>query len=113
VPAVRTDPDDTPAAPTGASPDSSRMAFRRLRRENHSRRRYYEAVVQQDLFGGWEVWRAWGGIGSARGGQLVVPSAAEQAGLAELDALAKRRQCRGYEMARGPETGAAGPFEGR
>jgi predicted DNA-binding WGR domain protein len=113
VAAVGTDPKETHGASPGASPDPSGMAFRHLRWENHSRRRYYEAVVQQDLFGGWEVWRAWGGIGSARGGQLVVPSASAQAGLAELDALARRRQRRGYAMARGPQTGAAGPSEGR
>ncbi len=106
--AYRTDPNDTQGATPGASPDSSGMVFRRLRWENHSRRRYYEAVVQQNLFGGWEVWRAWGGIGSARGGQLVVPSASAQAGLAELDALARRRHRRGYAMARSPQTGAAG-----
>jgi predicted DNA-binding WGR domain protein len=113
VAAVRTDSNDTSSARTGASPDSSGLAFRRMRWENLNRRRYYEAVVQQDLFGGWEVWRTWGGIGSARGGQLVAPSSSAQAGLAELEALAKRRQRGGYAMARSPQTGAAGPSEGR
>ncbi len=110
---VRTDSHDTQGASLGDWPDPSGMGFRRLRWENPSRRRYYEAVVQQDLFGGWEVWRAWGGIGSARGRQLAVPSDSAQAGLAELDALARRRQRRGYEMVRSPQTGAPGPVEGR
>jgi len=113
VAAVRTDPKDTQGASPGAAPNPSGTAFRHLRWENHSRRRYYEAVVQQDLFGCWEVWRAWGGIGSARGGQLFVPSASEQAGLTELEALARRRQRRGYAMAGSPQTGAPGPLESR
>jgi hypothetical protein len=88
VAAVRTDPKDT----QGASPDPSGTAFRHLR---------------------WKVWRAGGGIGTASGGQLVGPSASAQAGLAELDALARRRQPRGYAMARSPQTGASVPLEGR
>jgi hypothetical protein len=109
VAAVGIDPVDT----LGHSPGAGGAALRRLRWENGSRRRYYEAVVQQDLFGGWEVWRTWGGIGSARGGQLVVPSASEQAGLIELQLLARGRQRRGYALASGTEMASAGPLVGR
>ena len=111
--AVRTDSDGALSDSPGALPEPSGTRCRRLRWENRSRRRYYEAVVQQDLFGGWEVLRAWGGIGSARGGQLVVPSASEQAGLAELEALDRRRQRRGYALAHSPQTGAARPLGDR
>ena len=107
---VRTDSSDALGDWPGALPEPSCTKCRRLRWENHCRRRYYEAVIQQDLFGHWEVWRAWGGIGSARGGQLVMPLASEQAGLAELEALDRRRQRRGYALAHSPQTGAARPL---
>jgi hypothetical protein len=101
-----------PSEIEGSSSVAGGAAFRRLRWENRSRRRYYEAVVQQDLFGEWEVWRTWGGLGSARGGQLVVPSASEQAGLAELQSLATHRLRRGYLLAAGPDRVATRPQEG-
>jgi predicted DNA-binding WGR domain protein len=100
---------NTPSEVHGSSPAAGGAACRRLRWENRSRRRYYQAVVQQDLFGGWEVWRTWGGLGSSRGGQLVVPSASEQAGLAELQTLATYRRRRGYLLVAGPDRGASGP----
>jgi predicted DNA-binding WGR domain protein len=102
-------------APTefqGSSAVAGGAARRRLRWESRSRRRYYEAVVQQDRFGGWDVWRTWGGLGSARGGQLVVPSASEQAGLYELQTLATHRQRRGYLLVARPDGGASRPQAG-
>lgn len=73
----------------------------RVRWERHDAGRYYEAVVQRDLFGGWELWRCWGGIGSPRGGQRSDPAPSEQAGHAELRRVALRRQRRGYKLTRG------------
>lgn len=73
----------------------------RVRWERHDAGRYYEAVVQRDLFGGWELWRCWGGIGSPRGGQRADPAPDEQAGLDALRRVALRRQRRGYELTRG------------
>ncbi|MDM0029819.1 hypothetical protein [Variovorax saccharolyticus] len=35
--------------------------------ENPAERRYYQATVQQNLFGDCELVRIWGGIDSARG----------------------------------------------
>ncbi len=103
---------NAPIEVQGSPSASGSAACRRLRWESRSRRRYYEAVVQQDLFGGWEVWRTWGGLGSARGGQLVVPSASEQAGLAELQSLATHRLRRGYLIVAGPNGVASRPQEG-
>lgn len=80
---------------------SGPSAVGRLRWEHRDAGRYYEAAVQRDLFGGWVVWRCWGGIGSPRGGQQTDPAADEQAGQAALQRVAKRRQRRGYELARG------------
>lgn len=103
---------NAPIKVQGSTSASCSAPCRRLRWENRSQRRYYEAVVQQDLFGGWEVWRTWGGLSSARGGQLVVPSASEQAGLAELQSLATHRLRRGYQIVVGQNGVASWPQEG-
>jgi len=102
-------------APAAAHPDQVAAAapLGRLRWEHRQTRRFYEAVVQQDLFGDWEVWRCWGGIGSTRGGQLHEPAPHEAAGSAAMAMLATRRRRRGYERVqpRGPVpvTSAATP----
>jgi hypothetical protein len=58
--------------------------------------RYYLALVQQDLFGSWELLRMWGGKGSSRGGALCEPAADELHALSLLDDTARRRERRGY-----------------
>ncbi|NJN00807.1 MAG: WGR domain-containing protein [Aquincola sp.] len=73
----------------------------RVRWENHHQRRFYEAFVQRDLFGGWELWKVWGGLGSARGGQQVLPAGDEQSGLAALAQLCRHRERRGYMQVAG------------
>lgn len=73
----------------------------RVRWERRHDGRYYEAVVQRDLFGGWELWRCWGGIGSPRGGQRADPTPDEQACQVALRRVALRRRRRGYELTRG------------
>lgn len=91
-----------------ASPTTSTSP--RVRWENRHQRRYYEAVVQRDLFGGWELWRVWGGLGSARGGQQVLPAADERSGLAALAQVGRHRERRGYVQVAGggPSTNSAG-----
>jgi predicted DNA-binding WGR domain protein len=103
---------NAPSEVHGSLPAAGGAACGRLRWENSSRRRYYEAVVQQDLFGGWEVWRTWGGLGSPRGGQLIVPLASEKTGLAELQTLATHRKRRGYLLVAGPDGGSSRPQAG-
>ena len=35
--------------------------------------RFYLLCVQTNLFGGWELLKAWGGRGNRRGGHMAVP----------------------------------------
>lgn len=59
---------------------------------NPQSRRYYTAAIVTNLFGQPELVRAWGGIGSSRGGQSSQPDPDPDA----LARLAKRRKQRGY-----------------
>lgn len=58
--------------------------------------RYYIAVVQQNLFGDWELMRIWGGKGSARGSMLCQPATNQAEALDHLSAVAQMRQRHGY-----------------
>ena len=60
------------------------------------KRRYYLVCVQRNLFDDLEVWRAWGGIGSARGGQRIEPVANLDAASARVAVIEQRRRVRGY-----------------
>ena len=60
------------------------------------KRRYYLVRVQRNLFAELEVWRAWGDIGSARGGQRVDPVADLDAACARVAVIEQRRRVRGY-----------------
>jgi len=57
--------------------------------------RYYEVMVQQDLFGGWEVLFVWGGIGSRRGGHQCWPVIDAAQGVALMNSVARGRERRG------------------
>jgi len=67
-----------------------------IRWENPATARYYEALLQQNLFGDWEVLRLWGGIGSRQGGHQCDPVPDLVCGMQALDILAKHRMQRGY-----------------
>jgi predicted DNA-binding WGR domain protein len=69
-----------------------------LRWENRSRGRYYLVTARRNLWGDWEVWRAWGAIGSRLGGQLSEPAADEAAARAGVARVTARRQLRGYRL---------------
>lgn len=67
-----------------------------VRWENRAKHRYYQARLQKNLFGDWEVARSWGGIGSRSGSMcfdLVDNSEDGRAAIIDLDA---RRLKRGY-----------------
>lgn len=59
--------------------------------------RYYQALVQENLLGEWEILRMWGGIGSARGGRQCVPLPSRTAARLALTDTSKRRAQRGYQ----------------
>lgn len=63
---------------------------------NRNRGWYYVAVVTDDLFGGWNLQRFWGGCDSRRGGQMAQHLEDPEAIEAELRRIAKRRRQRGY-----------------
>jgi predicted DNA-binding WGR domain protein len=61
--------------------------------------RYYRALVQQNLFGQWELVRFWGGRGNRLGGYLVQPANNRDEALVWMFKEAKRRHKRGYTSA--------------
>lgn len=59
---------------------------------NPQSHRYYTAELVTNLWGQSELVRAWGGIGSSRGGQSCQPDPGPDA----MHRVAKRRKQRGY-----------------
>jgi WGR domain len=70
--------------------------WRHQRWENPVSRRYYEARVLKNLFGGWEVCCAWGGIGTKSGGSKVFPAVSRDAALDIYQSIHVRRLKRHY-----------------
>jgi len=58
--------------------------------------RYYQAFLDQNLFGEWTLITAWGGIGSNRGRMHCTCVTSYEAGVEQIDAIARRRVQRGY-----------------
>lgn len=88
-----TTPDHAPA-PAALGSDTAPMRW-------HAREsgRYYVATAQRNLWGEWEVWRAWGAVGTRRGGERFDPALDQRAALEALAAVAARREKRGYRRA--------------
>lgn len=59
--------------------------------------RYYEAILQRDLFG-WVVIRIWGRVGSRLGQVRTTPLAGYQDGLRLLGEIFRRRAARRYYL---------------
>lgn len=62
--------------------------------------RYYEAILQRDLFG-WVVIRIWGRVGSRLGQVRTTPLAGYREGLRLLDEISRRRAARRYYVIAG------------
>jgi hypothetical protein len=72
-----------------------------LRWERPSDKRYYLAMLYQDLLGDLVLTKVWGGVGKPAGQQLHIPINNESEGLAIIDQVIKRRRQRGYELIKG------------
>lgn len=83
--------------PEPLNADNTPQAPLPMRFENPKNRRYYEARILCNLFGEWEVFCLWGGIGSALGNSKAWPAADLNAAVKHLSAVTKRRNARGYQ----------------
>lgn len=77
---------------------------------NHDRGRYYLVVVTDDLFGGWNLMRFWGGCDSRRGGQCAQHIEDPKALAQHLHRIALRRRQRAYLNAYGGFSTRPDPF---
>jgi hypothetical protein len=77
---------------------NGRHPDRPVRWENPATRRYYRAIVQQNLWGDWELYCVWGGIGSQRGNSKAIPASSGDDARLKLAALTTRRLKRHYRQ---------------
>lgn len=63
-----------------------------------SQHRYYQAVIQRNLFGDWELLRIWGRKGSALGRQVMTQCDSQADADALLERIAKVRARHGYVL---------------
>jgi hypothetical protein len=63
---------------------------------NPEKARYYQVYLDQDLLGDWTLIKVWGGIGSNRGRLHSTGVASYEAGIEQVDEIARRRSQRGY-----------------
>jgi len=66
---------------------------------NAEKGRYYHAHLDNDLFGGWTLVLAWGGLRNRRGNMQVNAVSSYEDGLQRLQTIDKRRRRRGYSPA--------------
>lgn len=71
--------------------------------------RYYQADLVEDLFGGWSVVTAWGGLGSRLGQMRRAWVETREQAETQLEAIAKRRRARGYQPVEAPNRPANCP----
>ncbi|MBK1673760.1 hypothetical protein CKO35_10660 [Ectothiorhodospira shaposhnikovii] len=63
---------------------------------NPGNARYYLVHLQQDLLGDWVLSTCWGGSTSKQGAVKSIPVSSQEAGLAEIERIARRRRQHGY-----------------
>ncbi|WP_295457994.1 WGR domain-containing protein [uncultured Thiodictyon sp.] len=63
---------------------------------HETKNRYYQAHLLQDLFGEWTLVRVWGGLGSHQGAVRTTGVSSYADGLAQVQAIGKRRRQHGY-----------------
>lgn len=69
-----------------------------LRMKWETSTRYYTVVLQRDLLSDWVLTIAYGGRGNRLGTLMHRAVASKEAGLAELEAIAKTRNKHGYYL---------------
>jgi predicted DNA-binding WGR domain protein len=62
----------------------------------HKGTRFYEAILQQDLWGEWVLTRRWGRRGAKTGKSMAMPCVSYEQGLQLLEDVIERRSNRGY-----------------
>jgi hypothetical protein len=65
---------------------------------NPEKARYYRVHLVRDLFGDWTLRKVWGGIGSRHGRMHSTGVASFEDGIAQVQAIARRRAGRGYGL---------------
>ncbi len=71
---------------------------RHIHRRWHRDTRYYEARVEQDLWGDWVLTRVWGRRGTPAGQVRHDPCSSYIEALERLDAVTRRRAAHGYAL---------------
>jgi hypothetical protein len=69
--------------------------------KDSKRRRYYVVHLRQDLWGGWELHKMWGGLGTRLGGGRIVPLTAAHEAASLLTQCHRRRLSHGYRLVDG------------
>ena len=65
---------------------------------NLDNRRYYNALLQPDLFGEWSLMRNWGSLDNARGQVRIETVSGPQTGLRKITDIHMRRLAHGYRL---------------
>lgn len=63
---------------------------------NAEKARYYRVLLQEDLFGTWNLIACWGALHTRHGGMRVTLLASLDEGLEHLERIEKRRRQHGY-----------------
>lgn len=67
-----------------------------LRWENSQKKRYYEVRLLQNLFGEWELFCVWGGVGTNLGNAKSMPIVSREDAYGQIDQIAARRKQHRY-----------------
>lgn len=69
--------------------------------ENPAKQRYYQTILQQNLFGDWEIIKIWGRINSNLGRHTIEPCDSYETAITRLEQIHKMRKQRGYTATAG------------
>lgn len=69
-----------------------------VRWENHTSKRYYMIMIEQDIFDQWVLIRVWGGIQKKLGGMKVSVLENKDQGIEMIKNISIRRKKRGYSI---------------